>query len=142
MLTRALALLIVALVACDTKGDVQKGIEAMWAGQKPDQLPVMLNKELPFRYPQELYNQKVQGNVTLHIFIDKDGNVKPESTFVLKSSGYPALDSAAVSGSSELKFIPAKLKGEAFAIPILFPVHFRHPDGPPVPEDTAPAKRP
>jgi TonB family protein len=135
-----IALLIPLVLACDTKPQVQRGIEAMWAGQKPDELPIMLNKELPFRYPQDLYDQKVQGNVTLHIFIDTAGAIRPESTFVLKSSGYPALDSAAVSGSADLKFVPAKLKGEPLAIPILFPVHFRHPQGAPMPSDSAGAK--
>ena len=35
---------------------------------QPDVAPVMLNKELPFRYPPALYAQKVQGNVTLRIY--------------------------------------------------------------------------
>lgn len=105
-------------------------------GARPDQAPVMLNKELPFRYPADLYARKVQGNVTLRLYIDRDGRVHPESTRVEESSGYAPLDTAAVRGASDLQFIPAKTKGEPVAVTILFPVYFRHPDAPPLPGDT------
>jgi len=105
-------------------------------GARPDVLPVMLNKELPFRYPASLYAKKVQANVTLRVFIDKEGQVVDESTHVAESSSIPSLDSAAVRGSSELRFIPAKTRGEAVPVSILFPVYFRHPGAPPLPGDT------
>ena len=105
-------------------------------GARPDVLPVMLNKELPFRYPASLYAKKVQANVTLRVFIDKEGQVVDESTHVAESSTIPSLDSAAVRGSSELRFIPAKTRGEAVPVSILFPVYFRHPGAPPLPGDT------
>jgi TonB family protein len=104
--------------------------------RKPDELPVMLNNEPPFRYPAPLYAQKVQGNVTLRIFIDRDGRVRPESTRVMESSGYPSLDSSAVTGSQELQFTPARVNGEPMAVSIRFPVFFRHPDASPLPGDT------
>ena len=96
----------------------------------------MLNKDLPFRYPTSLYAKKVQANVTLRVFIDKEGQVVSESTHVAESSGIPSLDSAAVKGSSELRFIPAKTRGEPVPVSILFPVYFRHPEAPPLPGDT------
>lgn len=105
-------------------------------GARPDVLPVMLNKDLPFRYPASLYAKKVQANVTLRVFIDKEGQVVAESTHVAESSSIPSLDSAAVRGSSELRFIPAKTRGEAVPVSILFPVYFRHPGAPPLPGDT------
>lgn len=105
-------------------------------GARPDILPVMLNKDLPFRYPTSLYAKKVQANVTLRVFIDKEGQVVSESTHVAESSGIPSLDSAAVRGSSELRFIPAKTRGEPVPVSILFPVYFRHPEAPPLPGDT------
>ena len=105
-------------------------------GARPDVLPVMLNKDLPFRYPPSLYAKKVQANVTLRVFIDKEGLVVRESTHVAESSGIPSLDSAAVKGSSELRFIPAKTRGGAVPVSILFPVYFRHPEAPPLPGDT------
>jgi TonB family protein len=107
----------------------------------PDELPVMLNNEPPFRYPASLYAQRVQGNVTLRIFIDRDGRVRPESTRVMESSGYVSLDSSAVMGSQELRFTPAQANGEPMAVSILFPVFFRHPQASPLPGDTVLRKR-
>lgn len=109
-------------------------------GRRPDLLPVMLNKELPFRYPPALYAQKVQANVTLRIFVDTAGQVVADSTRVAETSGFAALDSAAVRGSRELKFKPAVTRDKPTAISILFPVYFRHPDAPPLPGDSAISK--
>ena len=108
---------------------------------RPGELPVMLNPEPPFRYPVSLYARRIQGNVTLRIFIDRDGRVRPESTRVEESSGYSSLDSSAVTGSQDLRFVPAKLDGEPMAVSILFPVFFRHPEASPLPGDTV-LKRP
>jgi TonB family protein len=96
----------------------------------------MLNKELPFRYPPALYAQKVQGNVTLRIYIDRDGSIVADSTRVAETSGFNALDSAAMKGSRDLKFEPAKTQGQAVPVSILLPVFFRHPDAPPLAGDS------
>ena len=98
--------------------------------------PVMLNQEPIFLYPASLYARKIQGNVTLRIFIDRDGRVRPESTRVQESSGFASLDSAAVAGSQELRFAPARLRGNPVAVSRLFPVFFRHPEASPLPGDT------
>ena len=105
-------------------------------GPRPDELPMLVNTELPFRYPAELYARKVQGNVTLGVFIDRNGRVHPESTRVAEGSGYPSLDSAAVAGAEALRFVPAKLHGEPIDVSVLFPVYFRHPEAAPLPGDT------
>ena len=47
---------------------------------------------MPFRYPPALYARKVQGNVTLRLFIDRDGRPKNDSTRVEESSGMESLD--------------------------------------------------
>ena len=103
---------------------------------RPDEPPKMVNKELPFHYPAALYAKRVQGNVTLRLFIDRNGRVSPESTQVVESSGYAPFDSAAIRGSQELQFVPAKLRGEPMSVTILFPVYFRFPGAPPLPGDT------
>ena len=99
-------------------------------------MPRMLNADPPFRYPPALYAQKVQGNVVLRLFIDELGRVVRESTQVAEPSGYPPLDSAAVRGSESLRFAPALRDGRAVGAPMLFPVHFRHPQAKPLPGDT------
>ena len=128
--------LAIGLAGCIDKKDAKKMIDALQASVAPDSLPVMQNAELPFKYPPELYAKKVQGNVTLRIHIDTGGRVRPESTTVMESSGYPALDSAAVTGARVLRFRPAFSKGAPLAISVLFPVYFRHPDAAPLPGDT------
>lgn len=130
----ALLLGVLASTACNRGEESDEPFSGV--GARPDVLPVMLNKDLPFRYPAALYAKKVQANVTLRVFIDKEGVVVAESTHVAESSNIPSLDSAAVRGSSELRFIPAKTRGEAVPVSILFPVYFRHPGAPPLPGDT------
>jgi protein TonB len=134
--TRLLAVMAFGslLIACQKDG--QEGEAFSGVGPRPDVLPVMLNKELPFRYPPSLYSKKVQANVTLRVYIDKEGAIVSESTHVAESSGYPSMDSAAVKGSNDLRFIPAKTRGEPVPVSILFPVYFRHPEAPPLPGDT------
>ena len=133
------ALLLAAAVAgaCVDKEQTQKLAKSFETGpQHPDEAPKMLNKELPFHYPPALFAKKVQGNVTLRLFIDRDGHVRPDSTQVVETSGYAAFDSAAIRGSQELQFVPAKTKGEPQSVTILFPVYFRFPGAPPLPGDT------
>ena len=135
------ALLLASVAGCMSKDDAKKAIEAMQAESRPDSLPVMLNGELPFHYPGDLYAQKVQGNVTLRIFIDADGRVHADSTSIAESSGYPGLDSAAVTGARELRFKAASSGGTPLAVSVLFPVYFRHPEAVPLPGDTVLKKR-
>jgi TonB family protein len=132
---------IAALSACtEGSGDQRVGMQPQ-LGVRPDEAPVMVNRDLPFRYPAALYARQVQGNVTLRLFIDRDGRVRPESTRVEESSGHGPLDSAAVTGSEQLQFIPAKLHGEPMGVIVSFPVYFRHPEAAPLPGDTILGKR-
>lgn len=130
------------LAACVDKEQSANLARSFESPPRPDEAPKMVNKELPFHYPPALYARRVQGNVTLRLFIDRDGRVSPESTQVVESSGYASFDSAAIRGSQELKFVPAKTRGEAQPVMILFPVYFRFPGAPPLPGDTILKKGP
>jgi TonB family protein len=139
MLSRAIsmAVLIAATSACGDETDTTiRAPQLADVGPRPDEMPALVNAELPFRYPAELYARKVQGNVTLKLFIDRDGRVVPDSIRVEEPSGYLALDSAAMSGAPELHFVPGKLHGEAIPVSLLFPVYFRHPEARPLPGDS------
>lgn len=127
-------MLVMAVAGCNKDAGSSESFPGV--GPRPDVLPVVLNKELPFRYPPSLYSKKVQANVTLRVFIDKEGSIVPESTHVAETSGFAPMDSAAVKGSNELRFIPAKTRGQPVPVSILFPVYFRHPEAPPLPGDT------
>jgi TonB family protein len=95
----------------------------------PDERPQMLNKDVPFRYPVSLYLQRIEGNVTLRLFVDADGRVVSDSTRVVQPSGHTALDSAALAGAAQLEFRPARRGGTPIPVSLLYPVHFRHPEG-------------
>src|SRR6185437_4958953 len=99
----AVLALIVATAACKDP----RPSSAAQRPTHPDELPALVTAELPFKYPASLYARKVQGNVTLKLFIDTNGRVTPESTRVDEASGYPALDSAALAGAKDLRFVPA-----------------------------------
>jgi protein TonB len=124
----------IVIAGCGKPSD--QGGSFQTVGRQPDVAPVMLNKELPFRYPPALFAQKVQGNVTLRIYIDRSGQIVPDSTHVAETSGFSALDSAAVKGSRDLKFDPAKTQGQPVPVSILLPVFFRYPGAPPLPGDS------
>ena len=130
------AMLLLLTVAGGCKKGEGSNLPFQTVGRQPDVAPVMLNKELPFRYPPALYAQKVQGNVTLRIYIDSNGAIVPDSTRVAETSGFNALDSAAMKGSRDLKFEPAKTQGQPVPVSILLPVYFRHPDAPPLAGDS------
>jgi len=133
------SLLLVSLtfVGCVDRDTPKKVARVFQTGRDtPDEKPQMLNEDLPFHYPPELYARKVQGNVTLRLYLDRAGQVMPDSTRIEESSGYPGLDSAAVQGSQDLRFTPAKLRGQPLAASILFPVYFRHPEAHALPGDT------
>ncbi len=140
---RAIAVLPLAVMltllqtSCVGDNDTKKMAQVFaGGGANPEELPVMTNKQAPFRYPTAAYAQKIQGNTILRIFIDANGNVLPDSTSVQERSGTPALDSAAIVGARELHFVPAKKAGQPMAISILFPVYWRHPNAAPLPGDT------
>jgi TonB family protein len=135
MHTRVLAATVVVVVVCCGCGS-DSGRQSRATDEGVDETPVMVNRDLPFRYPASLYARRVQGNVTLRLFIDIDGRARSESTRIEESSGYADLDSAAVRGSRELQFVPAKVHGEPRAVAVLFPVYFRHPEASPLPGDT------
>jgi TonB family protein len=135
-MARALALSALAVAAIGCGKDDEHRPAPLATREQPDEWPSLVTTDLPFRYPAALYARKVQGNVTLRLFIDRDGRVVADSTRVEEPSGTPELDSAAMRGATDLRFVPAKLRGDAVPVSILFPVYFRHPEARPLPGDT------
>ena len=89
--------------------------------------PVAINPVSPVRYPPALLERGIEGQVLLRLYVDSTGRIIPDSTRIEESSGYPALDSAALVGSPELSFSPALLQGRPVAAPFIQPVQFRGP---------------
>lgn len=97
-------------------------------GAPPDQEPpVAINGDSPIQYPPRLYDQRVEGDVVLRLFVDSTGRLRPESSGVAEGSGYPGLDSAALAGARRLRFAPARRHGLPIATAFLQPIEFRHP---------------
>jgi TonB family protein len=65
--------------------------------------------------------------VKLKLFADSTGKLVPESTKILESSGYPAMDSAALGGAPRLRFAPARRHGVPVATAFQQAIEFRHP---------------
>jgi TonB family protein len=89
--------------------------------------PVLLTKELPFVYPQALYEAGVEGDVAVRLFVDSLGLVVPDSTRVVEPSGHVEFDSAAVAGAPFLEFEPARNEGSRIGKAVVLPVKFRRP---------------
>ncbi len=123
-----LALLLWAVPGCDRGNDDTMRL-VDYAAPPPvtpaDEPPVAINPVSPVRYPPALLAQGIEGRVLLRLYVDSAGRVIPDSTRIAESSGYPALDSAALVGAPELRFAPALHQGQAIAAPFLQPVQFR-----------------
>jgi protein TonB len=118
-----------ALSGCHRKPDGTVALPDASAGApRRDEPPVALDPETPVRYPLALYQQRISGTVLLQLFVDETGKVTPESTRVQESSGYPALDSAALAAAPKLHYAPALRNGIPVATLFTQPIHFRHPD--------------
>jgi len=122
---RSLLLVAFGLTACRGGSRQPDGQTSQAAPPPESEAPVALNPDAPIAYPAALFDRKVEGDVTLRLFVDSTGKLIPESTRVAEPSGYPALDSAALAGSTALRFAPAKRHGVAVATAFLQPVEFR-----------------
>ena len=90
--------------------------------------PVALNAESPVEYPLALYQQRISATVLLRLFVDESGKQIPDSARIQESSGYPALDSAALAAAPRFQYAPALRNGAPVATAFTQPVRFRHPD--------------
>ncbi len=121
----AVTALVVAIAGCHGSAPRADSATGQAAPPPESEGPVALNPNVPIAYPPALFDQRVEGDVTLRLFVDSTGRLIPESTRVAEPSGYPALDSAALAGASGLRFAPAKRHGIRVATAFLQPVEFR-----------------
>jgi len=112
------ALALIAAACARTGGEGRAGSESP---------PVALG-EPAVEYPPDLFVQGISGSVDLRLFVDSAGQVVPESTSIQRTSGYAALDSAALAAAPKLRYAPGRRAGRPVAMLFLQPVHFRHPE--------------
>ncbi|HEX4573932.1 MAG TPA: energy transducer TonB [Gemmatimonadales bacterium] len=128
-LAGALALLAFGATGCGRRpaSSAEPGDATQASAPADQEPPVALNGDAPIQYPPRLYDQKVEGDVVLRLFVDSTGRLAPESSKVAESSGYTALDSAALAGARQLRFSPARRHGLPIATTFVQPIEFRHP---------------
>jgi len=122
--------LMAVLAACGRKDDGTMRLvdrDAPAPVSSAEEPPVAINPVSPVRYPNALLDQGIEGQVLLRLYVDSAGRIVPDSTRIEESSGYPALDSAALVGSPDLRFSPALHQGRPVAAPFIQPVQFRGP---------------
>jgi protein TonB len=125
---KRLTLLLGFLAACRTDANPPATAAGSDTQAREFEPPVATNAESPVHYPARLYDQSIEGTVMLRLFVTAGGAVVADSTRVAESSGYAALDSAAVAGVPAMTFAPARRGGQPVAAAFLQPVYFRHVD--------------
>ena len=118
--------LLAFLVAC-TRPDSDMVRLPENTARRGDDPPVLVNRESPVEFPPALFARGIEGKVILRLHADSAGRLLPDSTRIAESSGYPALDSAALAAVGSFRFAPALRNGAPVAATFLQPVHFRHP---------------
>jgi TonB family protein len=134
-MARAILILPLLILACRSPQD---GTAALPSSARPvvergDEPPVAINAVSPVVYPAPLAQQGIQGTVLLRLVADSTGKLVADSTRIAESSGYPALDSAALSAAPRLQFAPALRKGAPVPGAFIQPVHFRNSGGQDIP---------
>jgi TonB family protein len=99
-------------------------LAACTGGASADAPPV-LQGEVAVDFPPELFVQGVTGTTELQLFVDSTGAVIPDSTRILRSSGTPALDSAALAAVPRLRYAPGQKAGRPAAMPFVQPIQFQ-----------------
>ena len=99
---------------------------AACGGDPPVTDPEVISVESPFRYPIELWDAEVEGEVVVMVHVTDVGEV--DSVYVLESSGAPAMDSAALAGTRQLEFAPGRRGDRRIAMWAKLPVRFARPE--------------
>ena len=78
-------------------------------------------------YPPALLAQGIEGRVLLRLYVDAPGRLMPDSTRIAESSGYPALDSAALPRRAAAPLRARAARAAPVAPAFLQPIQFRNP---------------
>jgi protein TonB len=84
-------------------------------------LPELVHNPPP-TYPLAAFFARIEGTVTLRLFIGPDGHVGKVE--IATSSGYPVLDAEAVRAVRGWQFLPATRSGRPISMTVRLPVRF------------------
>lgn len=117
-MTRTLPALLAALTMIACAGE-----------EAPLELPTPLLQETPFIYPEALWDEGVEGQAVVMLHVSAEGTV--DSVYVRTTSGYEAMDAAAVEGAKAMRFTPGRRGPDPVDVWIRLPVRFsKTPPGP------------
>ena len=74
-------------------------------------------------HPRELLRRKIEGSVKLTVRVGANGKVT--AVGIRQSSGYAAMDQAAVAAVRRWEFAPGRRQGQPVAMTVIVPVEFR-----------------
>ena len=92
--------------------------------QRLSQRPRLLRSAEP-RYPPEAWEQDIEGDVTLLLWVSEQGKV--EAASILSSPGH-GLGPAALVAAKKLRFAPAEVDGQPVKVKIRYTFKFRKPE--------------
>jgi TonB family protein len=98
-------------------------LAAACTNDAPLALPVPVDRETsPFVYPEEMWDEGVEGQAIVMVHVSQAGDV--DSVYIRNTSGYEALDSAAVQGARTLRFEPGRRGADPVDVWVRLPVRF------------------
>ena len=95
---------------------------ASCASDAPLELPVPMDQESPFRYPESLWDEGVEGQAVVMVLVGAEGTV--DSVYLRQTSGWEEMDSAAVRGARVLRFEPGRRGTDPVDVWVRLPVRF------------------
>lgn len=88
----------------------------------PLELPTPIEQASPFVYPESLWDEGVEGQAVVMVHVSAEGDV--DSAYVRSTSGYAAMDSAAIAGAWLLRFTPGRRGEDPVGVWVRVPVRF------------------
>jgi len=122
LLSVIIVLLVANLVVTVYKIKMNKNeASKIYAFKELDRAPEVIKTVKP-EYPEKLKREEIEGSVFVEVSLDENG--VPIMVKVIKSSGYPEMDSAATKAAKEMRFTPALKDGKAVRTKIIVPMRF------------------
>lgn len=82
-------------------------------------------QDAPLRYPPQAWENDVEGDVVLLLWVDEEGLV--EAGEVVSTPGY-GMELAALAAAKKMRFSPAEMAGQAVKVKIRYTFRFRKPE--------------
>ena len=119
---------LLTLVATACSETMRPALGGLVIGERGEafHMPTLLNERLPFEYPSDAWRDRIGGETVLRIRISSTGIV--DSITVERSSGHHSLDSAAVTGATELRYNPARQGERPVPVWATLPVRYPMPE--------------